>query len=74
MHTLKQLRLALGLTQSELGKSIGITEGRICHVENRRGNLGAKALLRLTERYRSDMVRMGITVEDLIRGSRGEAA
>jgi len=73
-HPIKQLRKAVGLSQAAFAASVGITEGRICHIEKGRGSPGGKTLLRISEAYRAEMVGLGITAEDLIRGSRSRAA
>lgn len=72
---LKLLRAALELTQAEFGEAIGVSAGRICQVENSdQERLGSDALLELADRYRVELARLGLTVEDLMRGSRAGPA
>jgi len=74
-HPVKQLRRALGMTQEEFARAVGIHRTRISQVEHRPNHtLGSKTAIRIADVYRAELVRLGITVEDLIRGSRGRAA
>jgi len=66
-HPLKTLRTSLNLTQEEIGDAIGVTRGRICQIEKNGGTLGPENLLRLAERYRPELTRLGFTVEDFLR-------
>ena len=70
-HPLRLLRTTLGLTQLELAESIGVTHGRVSQIEcGYGGNLGGPSLLLLAELYRTPMARLGITIEDVLRGKR----
>ncbi len=60
------LRASLELTQTELGDTIGLTAGRVCQIEKGRGALGNESLLNLTDRYRVEIARLGLTVEDFL--------
>lgn len=71
---LRRLRLALGLTQLELGTQAGVTASRISQAELRGGPLGIDPTLKIAELYRSSMDRLGITTEDILRGRRGQMA
>ena len=71
---LRELREKLGVTQQEMAHDTGLSSGFICQVETGAEQLGHKAGLAIVDVYRRDMRRMGITLEDLLRGARGRAA
>ena len=71
---LRRLRLALGLTQLELGTQAGVTGSRISQAELGMSPLARKPILRLRKRHRGVMDRLGITVEDILRGRCGRVA
>jgi transcriptional regulator with XRE-family HTH domain len=69
-HPGETLRKALELTQEEFARSIGRSGPYVCQVEGGRDFYGRVTVLRIAERYREDLNRLGITVEDLLRGCR----
>ena len=69
-HPLKTLREATELSRTGFALSIGIGNDFCYQVEEGYENLGAKSALRVADRYRLLMARLGITVEDLLRGKR----
>ena len=69
-HPLRELREALGLNQAELAEAIGRTRVFVSMVENRQTRLGVDTVLAVVDRYRPVLNRLGITAEDLLRGSR----
>ncbi len=71
---LKILRISLGLTQEQLGKTLGISRGRVCQIELGQGNLGNENLLKLAESFRIDIARLGFTLEDFLRGETPKSA
>jgi transcriptional regulator with XRE-family HTH domain len=71
---LKLLRDTLGLTQVQLAKRLKVSPGRISQVEQVAGErLGTNTILRMMELYRVEIARLGLTVEDFMRGN-GRAA
>jgi hypothetical protein len=72
----RELREALDppLTQEQLGEVLGVTGGRICHVETREGErLGHDAIDRAWNKYAPIFTRLGFTLQDLLRGGRKAA-
>ena len=69
-HPLRELREALGLNQSELADAIGRSHAFICMIESGQARLGRETVLAVMDRYRPVLNRLGITAEDLLRGSR----
>lgn len=74
-HPIKRLRNSLNLSQTDFAKSIGVTAGRISQVEAGAvgDRLGGETMLELADVYRDELARLGLTVEDLLRGHRGAA-
>lgn len=70
MNPLKELRTALGLSQEALAASIDVYQSQVSSHERTGAGIGREGLLRLADRYRTDMNRLGLTVEDLLRGTR----
>ena len=60
------LREALGVTQAELGKEIGVSGVRVCQLEKGDGTLKGEHLLRFMDRYRIDVARLGLRFEDFV--------
>ena len=73
-NPLHMLRATLGLTQTELGDVIGLSAGRVCQIEKGRGSLGNESLLELTDNYRVEIARLGLTCEDFLRRGRPKTA
>ncbi len=71
---LRRLRLALGLTQVELGAQARVTGSRISQAELGISPLARKPLMRLRRRHRRTMDRLGITLWDLLCGRRERVA
>jgi transcriptional regulator with XRE-family HTH domain len=71
-HPIRELREAVGLTREELAERIGRTRPFITMLEEYEGQeLGRETALRLFDEFRTDLNRLGITAEDLLRGYRG---
>lgn len=74
LSALKILRTRfLDLSQRELASEIGVTHGYIAQIESSGGGMGKDSSLALAERFRKEMRRAQITLEDLQRGSAGLA-
>ena len=73
-HTVKELRSALDLKQGEFADEVGLSAAYVSQVENRVLALGKAAGFKIMDRYRTESLRLGITLEDLLRGSREGAA
>lgn len=71
---LVEVREALGLSPSEFGEALGITRQQVWNAENGEWGLGSKRILRLVDLYRTELNRLGITAEDLLRGCRARPA
>lgn len=65
-HPVAQLRDALGLSLRAFATEIGRTGGYIWQVEERMCPMGAETALLIAERWRKEMLQLGITVEDLV--------
>lgn len=72
MRPIEQLRRALGLSQTDFGRALGVSQGHVSSLERGSERLGGQTALRAADRWRLEMNRLGITVEDLIRGSRDQ--
>ena len=70
MTPLQELRTALGLTQKELADAIDVHQSQVSEHERTGRGIGRDGLISLADRYRAEMNRLGLTVEDLLRGSR----
>jgi transcriptional regulator with XRE-family HTH domain len=70
-NPVRLLRYSLELTQTEFGNEIGLSRARIAQLEDG-GRLGASSLLRMFDRYRVEIARLGLSHEDFLRV--GEAA
>lgn len=70
VHPLRELRDALSLTPTELADAVGRSRPFVVMVENGKTSLGRESVLALFDRYRDALNRLGITAEDLLRGSR----
>lgn len=71
-HVLKDLRKALDMTQAEFAAAIGVQQSYISLIENDPNRrLGGETALAIADRFRERMNQLGITVEDLLRGTRG---
>jgi len=71
-HPLQELREAVGLGKEEFAGRIGCTRAFIAMVESQRPatNLGRATVLSIVDVFRDDLNRLGITAEDLLRGTR----
>lgn len=70
-HPLQELREALGLKPAELGERIGRTRAFVAMVEGGHSDMGRESVIALFDVFRDDLNRLGITAEDLLRGTRG---
>ena len=70
--SLRELREALGLSQDELASGIGngLHQATVSNAELGKTRLTPSQVLRLADLYRRTMNRLGLTVEDLLRGSK----
>lgn len=73
-HPLRELRKTLDLNQREFAESINSHPTYISQMETGVQPMGSLTALRVAEMYRAQMNRLGITVEDLLRGSRSRPA
>ena len=73
-HPLQELREALGKERAEFAESIGRTRPFVAMVEDYEGtDLGRETVLAIFDLYRDALNRLGITAEDLLRGTRERA-
>lgn len=74
-HPLQDLRESLGLDRIAFAKAIGCTRPFVAMVEDYEDtDLGRATVLRLFDLYRDHLNRLGITAEDLLRGTRDREA
>ena len=73
-HPLQELRQSLDLTREKFADTVGRTRAFVSLVESGRAALGRKTVLLIVDRYRLELSRLGITAEDLLRGSRARGA
>jgi len=73
-HPIRELRNALGLKQREFAEQVGLSAAYVSQVENGVLDLGKEAGFKIMDRYRTEALRLGITLEDMLRGSREGAA
>jgi len=66
----KRLRLYLGMTAVEFARAIDTTGPYLSTIENRKQDVGHVMAIRIRDRFPDSMARLGLTVEDLIRGAR----
>lgn len=69
-HPLQELREAIGLKRDEFATRIGRSRPLVALVETGRAELGRATVLRIFDTFRDDLNRLGITAEDLLRGTR----
>jgi len=67
-HPVRRLRVFLGLTQRELADRIESHMTYISQVETGSQPLGHEIALRLADHFRAELGKLGLTVEDLLRG------
>lgn len=67
---LQEIREAAGHTQTVMGKRIGRAQSIISDVEGGRKRCSARLALDIADAYRPTLYRLGITVEDILRGER----
>lgn len=74
----RKLRTFLGMTQAEFAERISTHKVYVSQIETGHQPLGHAVALRIASAFPVEMTRLGITVEDLLRGMRtnegGEAA
>ena len=64
----------LAVTQQEMADATGLSSVYLSQVEKGHHDLGRDAALKIIDSYREQMLRNGLTLEDLLRGQRGQAA
>ena len=76
LHPLQELRDTLDLSQEGFAAAVGkpLYQSTISTVEAFRSGLSRELALKLAGLYRTEMNGLGITVEDLLRGSRARPA
>lgn len=67
---LRYLRTSLGITQKDMGASLGCDPAWLCSIERGHSRMGHKTAQRIEREYAADMARLGITLSDLLRGRR----
>lgn len=72
-HPLRALRDASGLSQQAFADRVSVTQALVSAVERRRARLGRDTALRVKDAFGPEMNRLGLTVEDLLRGGRAAA-
>ena len=68
-HPIKLLRQHLDMTQEELAKEISSTQSRVSEVENGTPVPPSMALA-IYDRWRVDLVKLGVTLDLLLRAGR----
>jgi transcriptional regulator with XRE-family HTH domain len=72
---LRALRVEiLDVTQQEMADATGLSSVYLSQVEQGHHDLGRDGALKVLDAYREPMLRHGLTLEDLLRGQRGQAA
>ena len=66
-HPGKALREALRLSQVEFARAIGRSSPFVSQVESGRDAYGPETLCKIADMWRSEMLQLGITVEDFLR-------
>ena len=61
-----RLRAATKRSQNEFADPIGLTGGRISQVENGRGGLHNKHVLRMLEHYAAEVAALGLSLRDFV--------
>ena len=70
LHPLRELRKSLGLNQRPFAVEVGLHPTYVSQLETSSEPVGKGTALKIADRYRVEMARLGITIEDLMRGSR----
>lgn len=78
-HPLRELRRAVGtagkpMSQKRFGAEVGLHPTYVSQLETGHEPVGKVAALRVAGRFRTEMMQIGITVEDLMRGTRSRGA
>lgn len=74
LHPLRELRKSLDLNQREFAAEVGLHPTYVSQLETGSEPVGKGTALKIADRYRVEMARFGITIEDLMRGSRIRSA
>jgi len=61
------------MSQRAFGKEVGLHPTYVSQLETGHEPVGKTAALRISSRYRTEMMQLGITVEDLMRGTRARS-
>lgn len=69
-HPLRELRKTVGMNQGAFAEALSTHPTYISQIETGIQPMGSTVALRVAEVFRTEMNRLGITVEDLLRGSR----
>ena len=70
MTILETLRTSLHFSTTEMAEALGVTRQAIEQAE-RLNSCSKRLALAAVDKFRPQMIALGLTVEDLIRGSRG---
>ena len=69
-HVVQSLRAFLALSQAAFGAEVDLPQSYVSYVERGHRRLTSDAALRIKDRFADEMGRLGLTVEDLLRGYR----
>ena len=70
----RKLRTFLGMTQAAFAERIDSHSTYVSQVESGSQPLGHIVALRIAGAFPSEMAKIGLTVEDLLRGERGDVS
>ena len=73
LHPLRELRKSLSLNQRQFATEVGLHPTYVSQLETGSEPVGKSTSLKIADRYRVEMARLGITIEDLMRGSRSRS-
>lgn len=74
MTAVSELRTALGLTQREFAECLGVSQGHLSAVETGKEGVSKDLGLAIVDQFRSELYRLGYTLEDVLRGRGARSA
>lgn len=69
-HPVKRLRLHLDMSAVDFAREIDTTGPYLSTIENRKQDVGHRMAIKIRDRFGDQMARLGLTVEDILRGGR----
>lgn len=69
-HPLRELRRSLGMKQRPFAAEVGLHPTYVSQLETGHQPMGKESALKVAARFRAEMAQLGLTIEDMMRGTR----